>query len=168
MFAHNLAFMEASISIINTFRGSLHSMHSNNSSVLRTRGLSIQLLAFAFVVAKKEQKMSFFSSSKPAKGSPAAKSDADEIVNGIREEMSQQAVQDLFQRVAEKCFAKCITKPGSKLEENDRACLARCEDRFLEVMNTVSQALQDRSAAVCFSFSLFLLLYVQHVANLWF
>ncbi|KAF0852666.1 mitochondrial inner membrane translocase subunit Tim13 [Andalucia godoyi] len=86
--------------------------------------------------------MSFFSS-KPA--AATGKSEADEIVGRIREEMNQQAAQDLFQRVAEKCFAKCISKPGSKLDANDQACLARCEDRYIDAMNVISQALQDRS-----------------------
>ena len=37
------------------------------------------------------------------------------------------------QTVRDKCFEKCITKPGNSLSSSEQQCLARCCDRYTDV-----------------------------------
>lgn len=37
------------------------------------------------------------------------------------------------QTVRDKCFEKCVAKPGSSLGSSEQQCLARCSDRYIDV-----------------------------------
>jgi import inner membrane translocase subunit TIM13 len=67
-----------------------------------------------------------------------------EVLSKVRQEVQQQTIQDLFQKISERCFDVCITKPGSKLSTGDQKCLAACMDRYIETMTVVSEAMQKR------------------------
>ncbi|GAA6043199.1 hypothetical protein JCM8097_000319 [Rhodosporidiobolus ruineniae] len=60
----------------------------------------------------------------------------------IKQEVAQQLAlanaQELINKMNEKCFARCITKPQETLTPNDEACLSRCSGRFLEAFNLIS------------------------------
>lgn len=43
-----------------------------------------------------------------------------------------------MQTVREKCFAKCITKPGSSLSSSEANCVSRCTDRYLDATRMIS------------------------------
>lgn len=47
--------------------------------------------------------------------------------------------------ITEKCFEKCVPKPGNKLDSSEQACLSQCTLRFLESNQVILQRLQ-RSA----------------------
>lgn len=49
------------------------------------------------------------------------------------------------QKITDKCYVKCIVKPGPKLDNNDQTCLAKCMDRYLDAMTVVSQTMAARS-----------------------
>jgi hypothetical protein len=34
-----------------------------------------------------------------------------------------------FQKVTDKCFTKCVARPGAKLDDSEKICLAKCMDR---------------------------------------
>ena len=42
------------------------------------------------------------------------------------------------QTVREKCFAKCITKPGSSLSSGESTCIQRCTDRYVDATRMIS------------------------------
>ncbi|KAB5521839.1 hypothetical protein DKX38_026158 [Salix brachista] len=43
--------------------------------------------------------------------------------------------------VRDKCFAKCITKPGSSLSGSESSCISRCVERYIEATGIISRAL---------------------------
>ncbi|MQM04384.1 hypothetical protein Taro_037174 [Colocasia esculenta] len=45
------------------------------------------------------------------------------------------------QTVRSKCFAKCITKPGSSLSGSESSCISRCVERYIEATGIVGRAL---------------------------
>ena len=49
------------------------------------------------------------------------------------------------QKVTDKCYAKCITRPGAKLDDSEKVCLAKCMDRYLDAMALVSQTWAARA-----------------------
>ncbi|KAI6037659.1 Tim10/DDP family zinc finger-domain-containing protein [Pisolithus marmoratus] len=57
------------------------------------------------------------------------------VMNSIRSELAIVNVQELINKATEKCFTKCIPKPGSSLTSSDEACLARCLDRYMEALS---------------------------------
>lgn len=67
-----------------------------------------------------------------------------QFFRAARAEASDQLLQELIQTVADKCFAKCITKPGTSLTGGESACLAKCMDRFLEARTLVVKALENQ------------------------
>ncbi|OMP02766.1 Tim10/DDP family zinc finger [Corchorus olitorius] len=48
--------------------------------------------------------------------------------------------------VREKCFTKCITKPGSSLSGSESSCISRCVDRYIEATGIISKALFSASS----------------------
>ncbi|XP_010154510.1 PREDICTED: mitochondrial import inner membrane translocase subunit Tim13, partial [Eurypyga helias] len=48
------------------------------------------------------------------------------------------------QRMTDKCFRKCIGKPGGALDNSEQKCIAMCMDRYMDSWNTVSRAYNSR------------------------
>ncbi|ELR61761.1 hypothetical protein M91_18657 [Bos mutus] len=48
------------------------------------------------------------------------------------------------QRMTDKCFRKCIGKPGGSLDNSEQKCIAMCMDRYMDAWNTVSRAYNSR------------------------
>ena len=44
----------------------------------------------------------------------------------------------LSQTVREKCFAKCVTKPGTSLSSGETTCISRCTDRYVDATRAIS------------------------------
>jgi import inner membrane translocase subunit TIM13 len=42
------------------------------------------------------------------------------------------------QTVREKCFAKCVTKPGTSLSSGETTCISRCTDRYVDATRAIS------------------------------
>ncbi|KAI6155364.1 Tim10/DDP family zinc finger-domain-containing protein [Pisolithus tinctorius] len=66
------------------------------------------------------------------------------VMNSIRSELALVNVQELINKATEKCFAKCVPKPGTSLTSSDEACLARCLDRYMEAFTVVSRTYTAR------------------------
>ncbi|KAK3745108.1 hypothetical protein QZH41_015090 [Actinostola sp. cb2023] len=47
-------------------------------------------------------------------------------------------------KMSDKCFKKCIYKPGSTLDNSEQKCIALCMDRYMDTWNTVSRAYNAR------------------------
>ena len=54
-----------------------------------------------------------------------------EIAEQLRRESDMMATLDLFQKITDKCFAKCVTRPGDKLTN---------EIRVNDICNTIVDA----------------------------
>lgn len=50
------------------------------------------------------------------------------------------------QTVRDKCFAKCIPKPGSSLSSGEVTCISRCTDRYVDATRTISNAVLEAYA----------------------
>ncbi|KYN43494.1 Mitochondrial import inner membrane translocase subunit Tim13-B [Trachymyrmex septentrionalis] len=47
-------------------------------------------------------------------------------------------------KMTEKCFKKCIGKPGTSLDSSEQKCIAMCMDRYLDSFNLVSKSYSER------------------------
>ncbi|CAE6431880.1 unnamed protein product [Rhizoctonia solani] len=63
-----------------------------------------------------------------------------QIMDGLRNEMALANAQELINKINEKCFAKCVTKPSTSLGSSEETCLSRCMERYMEAFNVVSQS----------------------------
>ncbi|GAA5876870.1 hypothetical protein JCM1840_002686 [Sporobolomyces johnsonii] len=77
--------------------------------------------------------------------SPAdAAAKKEQIMQEVTNQLALANAQELINKMNEKCFARCITKPAATLSPNDEACLMRCTDRFLEAFNLISATYVQR------------------------
>ncbi|EWM22746.1 hypothetical protein NSK_005889 [Nannochloropsis salina CCMP1776] len=68
------------------------------------------------------------------------------VIHKFRAEMAAQAMQELVQKMTDKCFSKCTGKSGNRLDSKEQNCVAMCMDRYIETMNVVQHSLSERSA----------------------
>ncbi|KAI3654475.1 hypothetical protein MP228_000529 [Amoeboaphelidium protococcarum] len=68
----------------------------------------------------------------------------DQIMDQVRAEMAVLNAQELLNTMNDKCFKKCVTKPGTKLDSSEQTCLAKCMDRYMDAWNIVSKAYHFR------------------------
>ncbi|GJE85655.1 mitochondrial import inner membrane translocase subunit TIM10/DDP [Phanerochaete sordida] len=83
--------------------------------------------------------MSFFGSSTPAVPPQDMAARKEAVIQSIRSEMALANAQELMSKVNDKCYLKCVTKPGTSLSASEETCLSRCMDRYLEAFNIVSK-----------------------------
>ena len=65
---------------------------------------------------------------------------------------SHSLSQEFYSTVRDKCWEKCITKPSSSLSSSEQTCLARCCDRYAEVILTLvlfNHILRQHEVQVC-------------------
>ena len=53
-----------------------------------------------------------------------------EIMQAVQQQVMLANMQELLQKVTDKCFKKCISSPGSSLGSGDQKCIALCMDRL--------------------------------------
>ncbi|CAE6532397.1 unnamed protein product [Rhizoctonia solani] len=82
----------------------------------------------------------FFKSNLGGGAAPDQASRKQQIMDGLRNEMALANAQELINKINEKCFAKCVTKPSTSLGSSEETCLSRCMERYMEAFNVVSQA----------------------------
>mmetsp|Transcript_15881 Transcript_15881/g.40301 ORF Transcript_15881/g.40301 Transcript_15881/m.40301 type:complete len:90 (-) Transcript_15881:234-503(-) len=63
----------------------------------------------------------------------------------VQGQLAAQYIQDVMQKVTDKCFTLCVTRPGAKLDDSEKLCTAKCMDRYLDAMSIVSQAWAARA-----------------------
>jgi len=73
--------------------------------------------------------------------------DIDSAKMQVQGQMAAQYIQEVMQKITDKCFHKCVTKPGPKLDDSEKVCMAKCMDRYLDSMAIVSQAWAARAKA---------------------
>ncbi|PAV16610.1 mitochondrial -transporting ATPase [Pyrrhoderma noxium] len=97
--------------------------------------------------------MSFFSSSSssstPASGTVAAadmQARKEKFMAQVRNELAVTGAQELINKINEKCYLKCVPKPGTSLSGSEQTCLSNCMDRYMEAFNVVSRTYASRLA----------------------
>lgn len=56
-------------------------------------------------------------------------SQKDELMSQVRQQMLIANTQELMGKMTEKCFKKCVNKPGTELDNSEQKCVAMCMDR---------------------------------------
>ncbi|XP_007882574.1 mitochondrial import inner membrane translocase subunit Tim13 [Callorhinchus milii] len=74
----------------------------------------------------------------------AGKVDAGLIMEQVKVQIAVANAQELLQRMTDKCFRKCIGKPGSSLDNSEQKCVAMCMDRYMDAWNIVSKTYNSR------------------------
>ncbi|TFK70295.1 hypothetical protein BDN72DRAFT_818968 [Pluteus cervinus] len=66
------------------------------------------------------------------------------VMNSVRNELALANVQELMNKASDKCFVKCVTKPGTSLSSSEETCLSRCIDRYFEAFTLISRTYKTR------------------------
>ncbi|ORX44755.1 hypothetical protein DM01DRAFT_1368795 [Hesseltinella vesiculosa] len=67
-----------------------------------------------------------------------------EVMEQVRGELAMANAQELINKINEKCYLKCVPKPGARLESGEQQCLSKCMDRYMEAWNVVSRSYVNR------------------------
>ncbi|KAF2361647.1 Tim10-like, partial [Trinorchestia longiramus] len=62
------------------------------------------------------------------------------LMTQVKQQMMLLNTQELLSNIIDQCFTRCISKPGSSLDNSEQKCLAMCMDRFMDSWNLVSRA----------------------------
>ncbi|KAK3096992.1 hypothetical protein FSP39_005472 [Pinctada imbricata] len=68
----------------------------------------------------------------------------EEYIDQVKQQLAVAQAQELLQRMSDKCFKKCVTKPGSSLDNSEQKCIAMCMDRYMDTMNIVARTYSSR------------------------
>ncbi|KAF2881839.1 hypothetical protein ILUMI_24340 [Ignelater luminosus] len=68
----------------------------------------------------------------------------DELMDQVKQQIAVANAQELLTKMTEKCFKKCITKPGTSLDSSEQKCIAMCMDRYMDSWNLVSRTYSER------------------------
>ncbi|RDB30963.1 Mitochondrial import inner membrane translocase subunit Tim13-B [Hypsizygus marmoreus] len=69
----------------------------------------------------------------------------EQIMNSVRQEIALINAQELMNKSTDRCFSKCVTKPGSSLSNSEQTCIGNCMDRYFEAFNIVSRTYTSRA-----------------------
>ncbi|KAF9132468.1 Tim10/DDP family zinc finger-domain-containing protein [Linnemannia elongata] len=67
-----------------------------------------------------------------------------QVMDQVRSELALANAQELINKINEKCFARCVTKPSTSLGGSEQTCLSNCMDRYMEAWNIVSRTYINR------------------------
>ncbi|CAH0546104.1 unnamed protein product [Brassicogethes aeneus] len=68
----------------------------------------------------------------------------DELMDTVKQQIAVANAQELLTKMTEKCFKKCISKPGTSLDSSEQKCIAMCMDRYMDSWNLISRAYSMR------------------------
>ncbi|XP_004207235.1 mitochondrial import inner membrane translocase subunit Tim13-B [Hydra vulgaris] len=66
------------------------------------------------------------------------------IMENLRQQIAVANAQELISKMSDKCFQKCVSKPGVSLDNSEQKCVAMCMDRYMDAWNLVSQTYTSR------------------------
>lgn len=90
--------------------------------------------------------MADFLRSSSSSSSPDMSAQKEAMMQQVKSEIALANAQELMNKMNEKCFARCVTKPGTSLSSSEEGCLSRCMDRYMEAFNIVSRVYVERLA----------------------
>ncbi|RZF44674.1 hypothetical protein LSTR_LSTR000626 [Laodelphax striatellus] len=68
----------------------------------------------------------------------------EDLMDQVKEQIAIANAQEILTKMTEKCFKKCIDKPGSSLGNSEQKCIAMCMDRYMDSWNIVSKSYTNR------------------------
>ncbi|CAB0012366.1 unnamed protein product [Nesidiocoris tenuis] len=68
----------------------------------------------------------------------------DELMETVKQQIAVANAQELLTKMTEKCFKKCVSKPGASLDSSEQKCVSMCMDRYMDSWNLVSKAYGER------------------------
>uniref|UniRef100_U5EPX4 Mitochondrial import inner membrane translocase subunit n=1 Tax=Corethrella appendiculata TaxID=1370023 RepID=U5EPX4_9DIPT len=71
-------------------------------------------------------------------------SQKDELMDSVKQQIAIANMQELITKMTEKCFIKCIQKPGKELDSSEQKCINMCMDRYMDSWNLVSRTYSQR------------------------
>ncbi|KAI0654686.1 Tim10/DDP family zinc finger-domain-containing protein [Cubamyces menziesii] len=81
----------------------------------------------------------FGGSSNPTASSADMAARLEQVKNSIHNELALQNAQELMNKVTDKCYVKCVPKPGGSLSSSEEKCLSQCMERYLEAFDIVNR-----------------------------
>ncbi|XP_070567812.1 mitochondrial import inner membrane translocase subunit Tim13-like [Ptychodera flava] len=82
--------------------------------------------------------------SSPPAGGKLGVGERDQLIDQVKSQLAIANAQELLQKMSDKCYKKCIPRPGSTLDNSEQKCLAMCMDRYMDAWNTVSRTYNTR------------------------
>ncbi|XP_030379630.1 mitochondrial import inner membrane translocase subunit Tim13 [Scaptodrosophila lebanonensis] len=67
-----------------------------------------------------------------------------ELMEQVKQQIQVANAQELLTKMTEKCFKKCVGKPGTSLDSSEQKCISMCMDRFMDSWNLISRAYGQR------------------------
>ncbi|KAF3423612.1 hypothetical protein E2986_12472 [Frieseomelitta varia] len=67
-----------------------------------------------------------------------------ELMQQIKQEVAVANAQEMLSKMTEKCFKKCVIKPGTSLDNTEQKCVAMCMDRYMDAFHLVSKTYSTR------------------------
>ena len=49
----------------------------------------------------------------------------------VQGQLAAQYIQDVMQKITDKCFTRCVVKPSTRLDDSEKMCTAKCMDLSL-------------------------------------
>ncbi|XP_017111790.1 mitochondrial import inner membrane translocase subunit Tim13 [Drosophila elegans] len=74
----------------------------------------------------------------------AANMNKGELMSQVKQQIALANAQEMLSKMTEKCFKKCIQKPGKSLDSTEQRCISQCMDRFMDAWNLVSRTYGNR------------------------
>lgn len=59
-----------------------------------------------------------------------------DLMDQVKQQIALANAQELLTKMTEKCFKKCVNKPGTELDSSEQKCVAMCMDRWATSMFT--------------------------------
>jgi len=70
------------------------------------------------------------------------------VMAKAQQEANQSIMQAMVQKMVKNCYDKCAGSSGDKLDSREQACLASCQDKYLETRAQVQAALEQRQGGM--------------------
>ncbi|KAL7416840.1 Tim10/DDP family zinc finger-domain-containing protein [Mrakia frigida] len=86
----------------------------------------------------------FGGSSATKQAQPSQEVRKEQIMEQVKQELQLASAQELINKMNEKCFEKCVPKPGALLTRAEESCVTMCMERYMEAFNVVSKSYVTR------------------------
>ncbi|XP_017013315.1 mitochondrial import inner membrane translocase subunit Tim13 [Drosophila takahashii] len=70
--------------------------------------------------------------------------DKGELMDQVKQQIAVANAQELLTQMTQKCFKKCVNKPGTSLDTSEQKCISMCMDRFMDSWNLISRTYGQR------------------------
>ncbi|KAH7447077.1 hypothetical protein KP509_01G090000 [Ceratopteris richardii] len=69
----------------------------------------------------------------------------EDLVDQLKIQLAEAYAQDMFERILDKCFSKCVQKPSSSLGGSESSCISSCTERYMDALRIISETVVSKS-----------------------